>query len=442
MLNSQISVLNNQIIQYESKIQELEDELNENEDKINNMRSQLSSNKINDKDKINTIVEEHNQNVDKLVNELAAKDQEIAHLLKKIEDFSRVSEERIAKSEKLADQKSIKLQEDFLKEYELIVKEKEVETNKFKDLKIKFDKWSADFTSLVQQKSEMDQKNEELTQTISSLTQKLQESDKQCNSWVALRLEKIEWSRKVDELNEKMLKLESHSKEIEESYISQINQLRENFKESTQSKLKDEQLAKFRVMTENMQKRNNSMNEEIKKKMTTILTLEQENDSLKQRNKEYIELLNSSSKADEISELEESNEKLVQQITEVQETANKELAETKTKLNKEIDQLKIAIERERKDFKEQILLIQKSASKNDEVDRIIKLLEEEKKKSQNEAKKSENYNKMIEQMSIQSDQYLKDIDKLKVQLEASKNKEKGLEKTIQILNTQLSMMPP
>lgn len=140
MLNSQISDLNNQIVQYESKIQELEDELNENEDKINNMRSQLSTNKINDKDKINTIVEEHNQNVDKLVNELAAKDQEIAHLLKKIEDFSRVSEERIAKSEKLAEQKSIKLQEDFLKEYELIVKEKEAETNKFKDLKLKFDK--------------------------------------------------------------------------------------------------------------------------------------------------------------------------------------------------------------------------------------------------------------------------------------------------------------
>ena len=168
-----------------------------------------------------------------------------------------------------------------------------------------------------------------------------------------------------------MKKLETHNKEIEESYISQINQLRENFKESTQSKLKDEQLAKFRVMTENMQKRNNSMNDEIKKKNASILSLEQENDALKQRNKEYIELLNSSSKADEISELEETNKKLAQQIIEIQENSNRQLEDTRIKLTKEIDNLKLTIEQERKDFKEQIKLIEKSTSKNDEVERVI-----------------------------------------------------------------------
>ena len=70
----------------------------------------------------------------------------------------------------------------------------------------------------------------------------------------------------------------------------------------------------------------------------------------------------------------------------------------------------------------------------------MKLLEEEKLKSQNEAKKSLNYNKMIEHLNIQNDQFIKDIDKLKVQLQSTKDKEIASEKTIQMLNTQLSMM--
>jgi len=47
---------------------------------------------------------------------------------------------------------------------------------------------------------------------------------------------------------------------------------------------------------------------------------------------------------------------------------------------------------------------------------------------------------MIEQMQVQLDQAQKETDKVKADLETSKNKEKGLEQTITMLNSQFAMM--
>ena len=139
-------------MQLEKQIQNMDEELIEKENKINNFRSQLSSNKINDKDKINTIIEEHHQEVDRLTTEITQKGEEIIQLNKKYNDLIKITEEKLIKSEKLSDQKLTKLQEDFLKEYESIVKEKETESGKYKDIKTKFDKISLDYSSVKQQK--------------------------------------------------------------------------------------------------------------------------------------------------------------------------------------------------------------------------------------------------------------------------------------------------
>ena len=60
--------------------------------------------------------------------------------------------------------------------------------------------------------------------------------------------------------------MEEDFKTREEGYEKQKNQMRENYKESPQKKLMDEQVKKFKTLAENMQKRHSDMMEDSKQK--------------------------------------------------------------------------------------------------------------------------------------------------------------------------------
>lgn len=125
------------------------------------------------------LIEDHQQKLAELEEAIRAKDAALEKLVKKYESLSKVSQEKLDKAKEVSDQKTSKLQEDFLKEYEIIVKEKEHEVNKHKDTKLKLEKVSADFSNLKQIRDELEGRIDELTKTVTSLTTKLQESDNQ-----------------------------------------------------------------------------------------------------------------------------------------------------------------------------------------------------------------------------------------------------------------------
>jgi chromosome segregation ATPase len=246
-----------------------------------------------------------------------------------------------------------------------------------------------------------------------------------------LKLEKMEFSRRVEELNEKINKNEQQYQEKEQAYIKQIDQMIENYQEGPQKKMLDEQHKKFKELAERMQTKYNKMNEEHKMKQT----------QLEGQIAQYKDILKGVKNTDDLEkELEDTKEKLTQQIMDLQEKHEAELEKVKLILNKKIEDKDNELEKEKENFKQKLAVISASSDNTEEAEVLKKQLEEEKKLSSVNQSKALSFGRMIEQMQLQLDQSKNDYDKLKKDLDKSKDKEKGLEQTIQMLNTQLSML--
>lgn len=76
--------------------------------------------------------EENSQKVANLMSEIQAKDEKLIKIQKDYKNLEKLTDERVSKTEKVAEEKSAKLQEDFLKEYEAIVQEKKGKYHKIK----------------------------------------------------------------------------------------------------------------------------------------------------------------------------------------------------------------------------------------------------------------------------------------------------------------------
>jgi len=289
-----------------------------------------------------------------------------------------------------------------------------------------------EYNKLLKSKQEVDDKNDELQKKVTGLIQKLQEDDQSCQECFKLRLEKLEATKKVDSLTEELTQLEQSSKSKEEELSSQITKMQDTYQEGTMKKMMDEQMAKFKQLAERMQTKYIKMNDDHNAKHAVL------EDKIAQ----YKDILkDTKSSSDLEKELEDTKEMLTEQIIKNQEKHSEELAKVKTDLTLKLNASKAQLNSEREAFKSQLTEISANSGNSEEVETLKKQLEEEKKTKKVEQSKALSFNKMVDQMQNQMDQYLIDNEKLKKDLTSSKDKEKGLEKTINMLNTQLSMTP-
>lgn len=100
----------------------------------------------------------------------------------------------------------------------LLYKRRKVDTLKLSNIDIndKYKEASSVLTnlnseneSLKSSKAEADAKNQELYEKVTELTQKLQSSDDLCQVWVKTKLEKVEYNYKIEELEKRVIKLQT-----------------------------------------------------------------------------------------------------------------------------------------------------------------------------------------------------------------------------------------
>lgn len=142
---------------------------------IKKLTEKVSQSNQNDFEKEAT--KSHAKKIEDLETQIALKDDEIAQLKQSKVSLEQEWKEKIKKSEKAAEERSEKLQEDFLKEYELVVKEKEQEGKKAKDTATRITKLEKEYEALIQSKNLADERNKELQDKVTALTQQLQSSD-------------------------------------------------------------------------------------------------------------------------------------------------------------------------------------------------------------------------------------------------------------------------
>jgi chromosome segregation ATPase len=111
--------------QNETKITKLKSEIGAKNRQIDDTNAQMSFSKTDDDDKFKDLKEEHSQTITNLMSEIQVKDDDLTKLHQDYKNLELIMNERISKTEKMAEQKLSKVEKDFMKEYKSIVKENE-----------------------------------------------------------------------------------------------------------------------------------------------------------------------------------------------------------------------------------------------------------------------------------------------------------------------------
>jgi hypothetical protein len=125
MYITKLDELNITCEQNEIKIKKLKSVIDAKNMQIDDSNAQMSFSKTDDDDKLKGLKEEHSQTVANLMSEIQAKDGNLTKLHQDYKDLELIMNERVSKTEKLAEQKLTKVEKDFMKEYKSIVKENE-----------------------------------------------------------------------------------------------------------------------------------------------------------------------------------------------------------------------------------------------------------------------------------------------------------------------------
>jgi len=196
---------------------------------------------------------------------------------------------------------------------------------------------------------------------------------------MTLKLEKIDLKRKADEVQEKVSQIQELMKKKDEEHTQEIKEIREKL-HSDQTKLVEEKVEKFRILAEQLQRKQEGMLQEIKSKNEIVVEKQEEINNLKQQVSQYKEIVSDSQNNGDLEEeLENTRYELTEQIKQDQLRHNQEILDLTDLMDKKVKNLEDKLTSERTAFNDQLVLLQQSAADSSELSTIeSKLADSEK----------------------------------------------------------------
>ncbi|CAI2362200.1 unnamed protein product [Moneuplotes crassus] len=375
---------------------EIEQASQQNDNKFEDVRTEASQEMV-------KLQEDFNQKIARLSEELSNKQIEYQNLQEEFEDFRVSADEKVIQTEQLAEKRSNKLQEDFLKEYQSLIKERDALSEQERKTQESYTQLQESYNAISEEFADVDSKNKELTQSITSLTQKLQESDHQCQECADLKVEKLDFKRKLEEALTKIDSLHVQMNQKDEDHVKEIAQVKEMVQEAHKKSMEDK-IQRFKVLAESLQGKNVELSNEIKSKNEEIVEKCTQIHNLETNISQYKDLMKDYKSQDEIEEeLENVRYDMDQQMADTQQKHNEEISSITQMMEEKTTKLQQTLDAERQAFRTQLEELQNlpMEGNSQEIESLQKKLDDQKEKLRIEKAKSDSLQKLLEQMQMQ-----------------------------------------